>query len=86
MKCAEFLEKLTDYFDEKTAKEVRVELEQHMAKCEHCLITLNTTRQTIEIYRNEELFELPESIHEKLRQAVLSKCAAKMKRHKLKKC
>jgi 5S rRNA maturation endonuclease (ribonuclease M5) len=81
--CTEFLANLTDYFDAKTAATLRTELEQHMANCSHCYVTLNTTRQTIEIYRNEELFELPESIRAQLQQAVLTKCAnAKVKRKK----
>jgi anti-sigma factor RsiW len=73
--CTEFLANLTDYFDAKTAATLRSELEQHMADCSHCYVTLNTTRQTIEIYRNDELFELPETIRMKLQQAVLTKCA-----------
>ena len=83
MNCTEFLSNLTDYFDAKTAAALRIELEQHMAGCSHCYVTLNTTRQTIEIYRNEELFELPETIRAQLQQAVLTKCAnAKLKRKK----
>ena len=81
MNCTEFLANLTDYFDAKTAAALRSELEQHMANCSHCYVTLNTTRQTIEIYRNDELFELPETIRQQLHQAVLRKCAkAKLKR------
>lgn len=79
MNCTEFLANLTDFFDVKTAASLRTELEQHMAGCSHCTVTLNTTRQTIEIYRNEELFELPEKIRVNLEQAVLTKCAAKLK-------
>ncbi|MGC1784690.1 MAG: zf-HC2 domain-containing protein [Acidobacteriaceae bacterium] len=75
MNCTEFLSNLTDYFDARTAAALRQELEEHMANCSHCTVTLNTTRQTIEIYRNEELFELPETIRTRLQQAVLSKCA-----------
>ena len=83
MNCTEFLANLTDYFDAKTAATLRTELEQHMANCSHCYVTLNTTRQTIEIYRNEELFELPDSIRAQLQQAVLTKCAnTKLKRKK----
>jgi anti-sigma factor RsiW len=81
--CTEFLSNLTDYFDARTAAALRQELEEHMANCSHCTVTLNTTRQTIEIYRNEELFELPETIRAQLQQAVLSKCAhAKLKKKK----
>lgn len=83
MNCTEFLANLTDYFDAKTAATLRSELEQHMANCSHCYVTLNTTRQTIEIYRNDQLFELPESIRLQLQQAVLRKCAmARLKRQK----
>lgn len=82
MNCTEFLSNLTDYFDARTAAQLRAELEEHMANCSHCTVTLNTTRQTIEIYRNDELFELPESIRVQLQQAVLSKCAAKLKKQK----
>lgn len=83
MNCTEFLANLTDYFDAGTAANLRTELEQHMANCNHCYVTLNTTRQTIEIYRNEELLELPETIRVQMQQAVLTKCAnAKLKRNK----
>jgi anti-sigma factor RsiW len=80
--CTEFLANLTDYFDAKTAAALRTELEQHMANCSHCTVTLNTTRQTIEIYRNDELFELPETLRVSLEQTVLAKCAEKLKRKK----
>jgi anti-sigma factor RsiW len=79
--CTEFLANLTDFFDAKTATALRSELEQHMAGCSHCHVTVDTTRQTIEVYRNDELFELPESIRSQLHQAVLSKCE-KLKRKK----
>jgi anti-sigma factor RsiW len=73
--CTEFLANLTDYFDAKTATALRVELEQHIAGCSHCHVTVDTTRQTIEVYRNNEVFELPESIRTQLQNAVLTKCA-----------
>lgn len=85
MNCTEFLANLTDYFDAKTATALRAELEQHMAGCSHCYVTVNTTRQTIEVYRNDELFELPEPIRVKLHQAVLSRCAAMQEKKKRRK-
>jgi anti-sigma factor RsiW len=77
--CTEFLANLTDYFDARTAAALRADLEEHMAGCSHCHVTVDTTRQTIQIYRNQELYELPESIRAQLQKAVLAKCAA-MKR------
>ena len=79
MNCTEFLANLTDYFDAKTAEMLRAELERHMAGCSHCTVTVNTTRQTIEVYRNNEPFELPDAIRQKLHKAVLAKCAKMLK-------
>lgn len=75
MRCTEFLAQLSDYFDEKTAASVRVELELHMKKCSHCNVVFNTTRQTIEVYRNNELYELPLCPCERLRKSILKKCS-----------
>jgi hypothetical protein len=35
---------------------------------------LNTTKKTIEIYRDSKLFELPESLRTRLHEAIISKC------------
>ena len=75
MNCKEFLERLSEYFDEKTVAEFRSEFEGHAAKCGHCKVTFNTTRQTIEIYRNNELYELPQTLRERLREVVMKKCS-----------
>jgi 5S rRNA maturation endonuclease (ribonuclease M5) len=53
---------------------MRTELEEHLRGCEHCVITLNTTRKTIEIYRRHAIYELPNDLRERLQQAILAKC------------
>jgi hypothetical protein len=35
---------------------------------------MNTTKKTIEIYRDNQIYELPESLRTRLHQAILSKC------------
>lgn len=65
---------LDDLLDEKVSTQLRADLDEHVRGCEHCLITMNTTRKTIEIYRSHELYELPESLRERLQQAILAKC------------
>ena len=49
-------------------------IEEHLRECEHCEITLNTTRKTIQIYRSHEIYELPDDLRERLHQAILAKC------------
>ncbi len=74
MTCSEFLAELGDLLDDKVAMSLRSDLEMHLKGCEHCVITLNTTRKTIEIYRKHEIYELPEGLRERLHAAILAKC------------
>jgi 5S rRNA maturation endonuclease (ribonuclease M5) len=72
--CTEFLAKLGDMLDDTVGTPLRAELEQHLKGCEHCVVTLNTTRKTIEIYRTHELYELPNDLRERLESAIMAKC------------
>ena len=74
MTCSEFLAELGDFLDNKVVTGLRTDLEAHLVLCEHCVITLNTTRKTIEIYRNHEIYELPNGLRERLQAAILAKC------------
>jgi hypothetical protein len=35
---------------------------------------MNTTKKTIEIYRDNQLYELPEDLRTRLHQAIMTKC------------
>lgn len=74
MTCTEFLAQLGELLDEKVSGSLRSDLQKHLEGCEHCVITLNTTRKTIEIYRSHELYELPPELRERLQAAILAKC------------
>jgi Putative zinc-finger len=74
MTCSEFLAQLSDFLDDKVTTGLRADLEEHLRSCEHCVITLNTTRKTIEIYRSHEIYELPNALRKRLQEAILAKC------------
>ena len=74
MTCTEFLSLLDDSIDDTLAAEVRAEVEKHLHNCGHCEVILNTTRKTIEIYRCNEIYDLPESIRERLHDAIMARC------------
>lgn len=74
MTCSEFLAQLDDLIDDKVTLQLRADLEQHLRDCEHCEITLNTTRKTIEIYRSHEIYQLPDTLRDRLHSAILAKC------------
>ena len=79
MKCSEFLDELTNYLDGALDDRTKSELEDHLAWCHNCYVVCDTTRKTIEIYRNSELYELPDDLRGRLRSAIMSKCSQQKK-------
>ncbi len=74
LSCADFLKELTDYLDGSIDSRTRAELEEHLTWCHNCYVVCNTTKQTIEIYRDSELYELPDDLRARLRSAIMAKC------------
>lgn len=65
---------LDDMIDNEVNAGMRADLEEHLRGCEHCEVTLNTTRKTIQIYRSHEIYEMPSSLRERLHKAIMSRC------------
>ena len=76
MKCKEFLQELTDYLDGGINESLRAELDEHLHWCHECHVVMNTTKKTIEIYRDNQIYELPEPLRNRLHQAIMTKCQA----------
>jgi len=72
--CTEFLALLDELIDDDVSAQTRLQLHEHLEGCEHCEVTLNTTRKTIEIYRSHEVYELPNSVRERLHAAIMARC------------
>jgi hypothetical protein len=80
VKCSEFLQELTNYLDGVLDARTKAELEDHLAWCHNCYVVCDTTKKTIEIYRNSELYELPDGLRVRLREAIIKKCQDRKKR------
>ena len=74
MNCTEFLAKLTDYFDGRIDPDLLAEVKQHLCSCHHCEVVVDTTRKTIDIYRGNEPYDLPEDVATRLRAAIMERC------------
>lgn len=74
MTCTEFLAQLDDMIDDVVTAQMRADLQEHLRGCEHCEVTLNTTRKTIQIYRSHEIYELPTGLRERLHKAIMDRC------------
>ena len=74
MNCKEFLKELTDYLDGVIDARTKSELEDHLTWCHDCYVVCNTTKMTIEIYRDSEVYELPTDLRSRLQSAIMTKC------------
>ncbi len=74
MICSEFLLHLDDLLDGTVDPALRLVLEQHLGVCTHCTITVTTTRKTIEVYRSHVLYDLPDTLRDRLQAVILAKC------------
>jgi anti-sigma factor RsiW len=72
--CTEFLAQLDDLIDDAVTATMRADLQEHLRGCDHCEVTLNTTRKTIEIYRSHEIYDLPTDLRERLHSAIMARC------------
>jgi anti-sigma factor RsiW len=82
VKCTEFLKELTDYLDGVIDARTRAELEEHLHWCHKCYVVVSTTKHTIEIYRDSQLYELPDDLRANLHKAIMSKCAESKKKQR----
>ncbi len=74
MKCNDFLKELSDYLDGRITEELKVELDEHLHWCHECHVVMNTTKKTIEIYRDNQIYELPTGLRTRLHDAIMKKC------------
>jgi hypothetical protein len=72
--CTEFLALLDDLIDDTASTTMRADLQEHLRGCEHCEVTLSTTRKTIEIYRSHEIYDLPSDLRDRLHAAIMARC------------
>jgi hypothetical protein len=65
---------LDDLIDDTVTTAMRADLQEHLRGCEHCEVTLSTTRKTIQIYRSHEIYEMPVGLRERLHKAIMERC------------
>jgi hypothetical protein len=76
VKCSKFLTELNDFLDGSLDSKLKAELSEHLTWCHNCYVVCNTTKKTIEIYRENQVYELPDTLRTKLHDAIVAKCKA----------
>ena len=66
MKCEELVHYLTDYLDQELDEDLTAAAQEHLATCHNCRVVVDTTRKTIELYREREKQTIPATRRQKL--------------------
>jgi len=78
--CKEFLKELSDYLDGAMDEGLRSELEDHLTWCHDCYVICNTTKMTIQIYRDNRMYDLPDDLRGRLHNAIVARCQSSKKK------
>lgn len=66
MNCEQLLEYLSDYIDQNLDEELAAAAQEHLATCTNCRVVLDTTRQTIFLYREQDKRTIPAARRQRL--------------------
>ncbi len=59
MTCDELISYLSDYIDQNLDEELTAAAQEHLATCQNCRVVLDTTRQTITLFREQGQRTIP---------------------------
>lgn len=66
MTCEELLAYLSDYIDRDLDEELTADAQEHLATCHNCRVVLDTTQQTIFLFREQGKRTIPAQRRERL--------------------
>ncbi len=70
MKCEELLAQLNEYVDGELEPGICAPFQQHLEGCNPCQVVIDNIRQTIQLYKADEQYALPSTLHERLSRAL----------------
>ena len=77
MTCEELLQYLSDYIDRNLDEALTTAAQEHLATCENCRVVLDTTQQTIFLFREHGKRAIPaqrrDALFSRLQAAFLKK-------------
>jgi anti-sigma factor RsiW len=76
LNCKGVVRESSNYIDGELESAVKQEIERHLEHCEDCLMIINQTRMTVDIFCDSKPVELPKEVRTRLHQALRQKMGA----------
>ena len=70
MNCKGVIRELSSYIDGDLDLAMKQELEKHLGHCEDCMMIVDQTKKTVEIFCDSEPVALPSDVHTRLHEAL----------------
>jgi anti-sigma factor RsiW len=68
VKCEDVWREISNYLEGDVDPGLRSAIEEHLRGCKHCTAVLEGTRNVIQVYGDERMFELPAGFSQRLRR------------------
>jgi anti-sigma factor RsiW len=73
LNCKGVVRETSNYIDGDLEIALKQEIERHLEHCEDCLMIINQTRMTVEIFCDSKPVELPKEVHSRLHEVLRRK-------------
>jgi anti-sigma factor RsiW len=73
LNCKGVVREISNYIDGDLEIALKQEIERHLEHCEDCLMIINQTRMTVEIFCDSKPVELPKEVHARLHEVLRRK-------------
>jgi anti-sigma factor RsiW len=70
LNCKGVIRELSSYIDGDLDLAMKQELEKHLGHCEDCMMIVDQTKKTVEIFCDSEPVALPSDVHARLHEAL----------------
>ena len=77
MNCEGVIREISDYIDGALEPAAKLELERHLEHCEDCMVVVDQTKLTVEVFCDSEPVELPVDVKSRLHEALRRKISEK---------
>jgi anti-sigma factor RsiW len=68
--CKKLLTELSNYLDDELDAALRDELDSHAKRCPNCYIIIDSTRKTVQIFKECGPYDVSPALHARIEQAV----------------
>jgi anti-sigma factor RsiW len=73
LNCKGVVHEISNYIDGELDAATKQELQRHLTDCKECMLVVNQTKMTVELFCDSQPVELPQDVHSRLHAALQRK-------------